>query len=601
MRWTAFKVHQIPIAISLLLVGLISKGATGLYVSHFNLVDASRGKAVKRLSDGETVYVDYPFTIEAVLDRPVRSNEDGTVYFVEPEEYTACQAQYYLRGWRSSTFPSESLLPTNMTVSASAGNDYFNRTTISVDIRPKGVAVSGLRGRARVGLAADTVPFSSAGCPVARVPKVELDFVRAPFCGFGCVGYGASVRVDYCEKGNVLLRLMQIRHKTWYPSASDSVIEVSRTETGAQASSTVLTPPENRCGRATLFAEACVRTADGGLKCGTSRFFSLPAEPIDGPFLKWRPPYQLKLALGDRAVLKLAISNNTEGGNDGFRYARAAFENESPPFSQLYAVLRLNYGRRTYVNGPIDGNQIFAPIPPRWWKKGVSYFFNKATVALEFSRPGCDERHSFEGRFATQLIVSNNIASLTVQDKRLPFFETPEYPPTVIGKRVTLRVKARNFGAGLREDGRETRLSYQWYVRTSEMSNTFPRKILGATGPSITLEDARCNRECGSRFGITGLHQYYVDVCNTFGCRRSNVILPNILPPPLKPGQIWEEDTCSIRSESYICESGQIYCVKNGLVKDCSWKTERLLIWVGIRSKQFGESDTVCTCSTGFF
>lgn len=550
---------------ALLLTAIFASNVFAKSVSHFNLVDASKGAIVTKLSDGDTIYVDHPFTIEAVLSDPVPLGEDISVAFRSPWSYTARSAPYYLPGWESSTFRSESLLAQSLTLIAYPDENWKGRANITVDIRPTGVKFKQLRGPISSGRANKDVPLIAPNCQSQAPPKVEFASFELPYCDLGCFGYGAIVRVKYCAAGSYSLRLMQIQHDSWYPQPSDQVVEILNHTIDAGTTSTGLFPPLNRCGRATMYAEACVRTSGGDLKCSTSRLFNVPAEEIDGPLPAWRPPFELQLHPGDRAAVVLAFSNDTSNGRDGFSNGhsdRMGFK--------LFAVTRLKYGRRVFKNGPSLSARVKAHIPPASWKKGVFRSFNDAKVELEFTRPGCDARYSLEGRYATQVKVSKRVSPLALQDTQLPRFKTPVYPPTVFGQSATMRVVAENVGGGERKNGEKTKLSYQWYVRTQDglYGTSYAEKIVGATGSSITFADARCNVFCPSRYGVIGLHIYYVDVCNTFGCKRSKAIFPNILPPTLKPGEEWDELHCTTTT-GYSCSGGQTYCVQKGLVQEC--------------------------------
>lgn len=555
------------LTLQLLLTALICRHAFTSKISHFNIVDASKGAVVKKLVDGATIYIDYPFTIEAVLSEPFAANEDDAVRFVAPWLYVARHAPYYLRGWSSTTFRSESLLAQNFTFTAYAAGDYSGRSSITVDIRPKKTTEALLRGPIPVGKTDSAVPKIATGCWANAPPKVDITRLELPWCDLGgCSTHEPIVNVKYCNNGSYRLRLMQVDHKSWFPQQTDTVKELENRIVPAGTTSTTMRPSSyTTCGRVTVYVEACVRNSKAKLVCSTSRFVNLPPNVPKDPVLAWRPPYQLDLHPGDRAKIAYTVTKNTLNAENGLWNGLKT----SPSF-KLVAVTRLMYGRKVYVSGPTKSASVQAILPPPGWKHGVPRAFDGATVELEFSWEGCTERFSFEGRYSTQLKVSKRVSPLTKQDKRLPKFQTPIYPPTVFGEPTTLQVGAKNIGGGKRKSGEGTQLTYQWYVRTyiSLDYQTYAEKILGATSPSVTLADARCDKECWSRADISGLHKYYVDVCNTFGCRRSNAIIPDILQPPLEPGQAWDPYTCSYDS-SESCSGGQTYCVKKNIVEEC--------------------------------
>ena len=97
------------------------------------------------------------------------------------------------------------------------------------------------------------------------------------------------------------------------------------------------------------------------------------------------------------------------------------------------------------------------------------------------------------------------------QDNVLPNFDTPVHPATVHMQSLTLRVKnVENPGGRKRANGKPTEIHYQWYVLTREEFDyqTYAEPIVGATGREITLKEALCNKNCYSRWGVSGYHMY---------------------------------------------------------------------------------------------
>ncbi len=180
---------------------------------------------------------------------------------------------------------------------------------------------------------------------------------------------------------------------------------------------------------------------------------------------------------------------------------------------------------------------------------GVTAADDGAVASVEVSRAACPAAGTTmvvnDGDLGGPTVLSVSAATppLVAQDTAPPVLVRAVYPPTVFGEPVNLTAVATNGGGGRRRRLRgggatmPTALTYQWYrlADTARPSgNAFVRTPLaGATRPVLALPAAECNSfalRC-NRGGCTGLVQYQVDVCNTFACVRSGVLLPAILAP----------------------------------------------------------------------
>lgn len=451
---------------------------------------------------------------------------------------------------------------------AFADEDRSKQISVTVDIRPKNHSVT-LQGPVLRENITSLTPQASSRC---KEPLRVLDVsLQNPGCGYYCVPYVVKSQVKSCHRSGYRVRLMQVSHNTWYPAEGDPVNVLATKILQGSKPLAKIWAPKKRCGHITAYIEVCVKTAMGILECTTSRYFNLPPDPDAGPYPKWRPPYLLSLNPEDQIKWMFSISNNISGGFDGFTNGRYR---SLPPQYRIRTEIVVPYGRRVYRTAWTNSRKTRAEIPPNLLNDEKVLSLDGATVALNFARKDCDYPATFEGaRYATRLAISKTFSPLIKQDSRLPNFTTPSYPPTVYGHPVRLHVEATNNGGGKTKNGRKTKLSYQWYVRTHdyETGSTYADMIIGATSQSITLANATCNKdvECWGKFGLLGLHKYYVDVCNTFGCRRSAAILPSILSPKLKPGQEWYPENCDLVGENISCYGGQRYCVVKGLVQMC--------------------------------
>lgn len=534
--------------------------ASAASVSHFNLINTETGRIAQRLQNDTIVTIDHPFTIEAIpANKPTHS-----VRFLSPLAYRQTIPPYAIPGRRSENFRALTLLPQTFELTAWTDFNFDERLSITVTIRSKDGPTKG----SVVSTDSKALVFTK-GCETA--PTI-IGFRLIPPDAFDYRPFSVNVKVKHCPSARYKVKLISYNHP-WYTAPTSRGYKKTFTMTSKTTSSSVvvLTPSRTRCNVRSIYIEACSLTSTGR-KCSTSTFFTLPHEETPEPMQAYRPPYILELRPGDKAQLSIRATNSTQSTH-GFTNGLNIFDHPNRQFA-LQATVSLKFGRRLF-SSPIslNGKASLSILPG---KGGVPASFDGAAFTARFSRTDqcrLGNAAQFEDeRYVTQIIVKPWIPSLVKQDSKLPtIVKTPTYPLTRFGERVTMKVQALNSGGGKRAGGNKTALSYQWLVRTIDHFDyrTYADVIIGATEKEIVLGDAKCNKSCGSRSGSTGLHIYYVDVCNTFGCVRSGAILPNIIPPVLKKGEIWNMDTCSFEEYSTNCSGGQRYCVVDGAVQEC--------------------------------
>lgn len=172
----------------------------------------------------------------------------------------------------------------------------------------------------------------------------------------------------------------------------------------------------------------------------------------------------------------------------------------------------------------------------------VAYFEIRRAHCAAGSPSSIGTDHTTLGGGTTPSVSAAN-PSLVAQDVKTPTVGSVIYPPTAEGRPVQVEVNATHGGGGRWRgagcDGVQvaTALSYQWYKQGRGMIRyplATPLNLLrGKTASTLNIT-AKCLdplNSCGT-FGCSGLEQYVVDVCNTHGCARSNIIKPAILRTP---------------------------------------------------------------------
>lgn len=296
------------------------------------------------------------------------------------------------------------------------------------------------------------------------------------------------------------------------------------------------------------YVEVCGRLPSMGCNarplCVTSRAVLALYAYVPTPRLSFRPPIKLELAPGDKAKIVHRIVKATERG---------------PLGNGGYDTGKNNIGNVSYVVGSSIKSQHGRVLKKPMLKRGKvssvvitkfdsSYlsrkFYNGAKARMVFARSHCPKNiRTLDDRYATSITVHKRIRPLVKQDVRLPTFKQPKFKPVKSGSSATITVKARNNGGGMRKGGMPTKLHFQWYLRTLDYAEgpTYAEPIKGATSPTLQIQEVTCEMPDYSRYEVSGLKEYYVDVCNTFGCKRSGKIVPRYIA---EDGSIFTDHTC---------------------------------------------------------
>ncbi|GAB0490508.1 hypothetical protein MMPV_001745 [Pyropia vietnamensis] len=299
------------------------------------------------------------------------------------------------------------------------------------------------------------------------------------------------------------------------------------------------------CEPRSIYGEACVADATTGaplcVRTETREVAALPP-----PSLRVNDPIPLPalaLAPGDAVTFTTNVTAGLDENNS---------EPVGPSAVRLVPVLRRANGT-TIRSDPVvvEGGRP-AVVRNDLLSAGVSTADDGAVVGVEVSRGACTlgtaptvlVSGTIGSGGGTVLSVSADTPSLVRQDTQLPTIVSVVYPPTAQGEPVNITVTATNEGGGRRRGGNggdgalvPTALTYQWLKQgrafTVAPNAPPPDVLVGETAAVLQLSAAACLNFLGScgRFGCSGLEQYQVDVCNTFGCRRSAIVQPAILRP----------------------------------------------------------------------
>ena len=394
------------------------------------------------------------------------------------------------------------------------------------------------------------VPTIHVACNRTSPPGVSFYSSYASAYNFDEMNY--DLNIEWCKGDADKARIRLIE---WKKDETGIVKTTVLSQTVAEYLQYQTTMLEARgCADRYIYAEACVSKPSKGmanLLCGTSRFKLVPKRIVPEPRLKWRPPIKVMLAPGDAFEWKVQTWLPPDRPDD------------IPPFSNdLDDTTKMKYGLQGVVEKH-DGNittsskivSTSVVMSLNEGATGVSLKENGTIIYANYSSATCmTSEGTWRDRYKTTILVSSKYKSLVRQDVSLPTIETPVYHETVFQAPARITVNASNPGLGLRSDGASTGLHYQWYLRKTAYhpsQRSYSEMIPGATEATLRIEKANCNPsgDCG-RWGCSDLYKYYVDVCNTYGCRRSEAVEPRVLPPVKIPaGKEWVDALCSLQKE----------------------------------------------------
>lgn len=505
------------------------------YISRFDLVKVPSGDLLQILYDDVVITTTEDFAIVARLEgMPER------VTFLNPFFQIEREAPYAI----PANFPAGKLRPLKLTVGSYLVTAYvndaaWNATTIRIFIRPENLP--------RRGPAPEEIsPSYSDPSFIQIMPPVATCKEPKPFLGFRDFSLSVKSKGTYfvtffvkpCKVSGASdrARLRVLSYES--NDDDDSITEVLWAK--VVTSGLVQVSIDVRCEKFIFYGELCLDTSYSKWLCATTSFRTVPALPVPPPILSLVPPKMLQLAPGDQVKLVFRTTNNT-----GSPYWSGVLAGRHDYTLQMFMV---DYdGAEIARWGKTKGNTAVARIGGRLC--GIPPALDGARVSLRYFEHTCNNSGTFLGEFETVLTVSTDFESLSKQDTRIPSFPQPSYPPTEVGKPARISVTAINRGGGERADGTLSKLQYQWLKRMQPdgLEPMYPTEIQGATGPSILFSSVECDAPCGEMTGCSSDVRYFVDVCNTFGCRRSAAIKPIVFPPTSKTDGIrtWNETSCS--------------------------------------------------------
>lgn len=503
------------LACSLLLSRLLPHtfASAELFVSNFKLVNANTSTVYRFLTQFDVIRATFPWTIIAVVTPS--SYKPRSVTFTSPLARTEYFAPYALSGdTQAKGLRAVKLTPGPYKLSAYV--DANTRLTNELDflfhplLPIRGPLQSELESTSPgYGTGLD-IPLST--CGRTSPPRLRIEYIAQTSYDEDCVE--ALLGVDWCSgKNSVRVRTFRFEHHI-FPNRTATIrttVLSQRMYDNVQYGALVFN--FKQCESVLFYYEACVRSRTGQLMCVTSPLKYMPHKVVPEPRLKYRPPMKLQLAPGDSVKIRTVTE-----GREKRRYDYV-----------LQGVVRRRNGH-TSTTPWKEGAAIETDVT------NVSRDDDGAEVFLRYAQPWCrDNIASWHQRYSTRLTVREDIMSLARQDSSLPSFSAPVSRPVSVGEVVTLYVNATNTGGGKRKDGTLTQLHYQWYLQSddyleSRRGHAVP--IPGAKASVLRIDPTKCatSGHC-SRLGSASLQLYYVDVCNTYGCRRSTPIRPIVLPP----------------------------------------------------------------------
>ena len=383
----------------------------------------------------------------------------------------------------------------------------------------------------------EPVPLNPPSCVRSTAPVVKNVSVH-PFVYDPSI-YQLTSDVDWCKSFDTGIRFRVLEFQG---TKENPVTRVLSAETWLFLTY-YNTGIDRRCKPFRVYLEACVSFQMGARpSCFMSEVMTVGALSVPEPHLTFRPPYFVRLAPGDAVeiVSKLESSAVIEGHLEDDKHDRVKRS------ILIRSVAQSQYGRQLKATPFKEGKRSVLRISSKDTSQwNTRKFFNGASVFLQFATPSCPSIYgSYKKRYATKLMVSGKVKSLVKQDNQLPSIKQPTFPAIRSGRDVTLYVNATNIGGGLRRGGAKTKLHYQWLKQTtySEFWESHAIPIKGETGPILKVKNVVCKSPRYVRSGLRGLKHYFVDVCNTYGCKRSDVIKPRYIG---KNEAIISDEDCS--------------------------------------------------------
>lgn len=383
-----------------------------------------------------------------------------------------------------------------------------------------------------------SIPRIKPSCKRDGPPTVSVEEIEEGGTVFTPNEIEVRFSTQWCDEDPVRHRVIRWSRSRKGKVRTGVLLQRIETDHGSLSHITL----NSKCKSLFFFVEACVlKPGPEGELCSTSQIKWL--RPLVSPEagLKWRPPFELKLAPGDSAKLTTV---STETNADNINDARVW---HGRPEFLIRGVFESKNGKQAFT--PWTRNKsVTTKVPLR--EGGVTMKDNQSLFYGSYSTTSCrSSTGSWKGLFETKILVSKKHKSLERQDTKLPEFLQPKYPPTPLNESVEITVEASNSGGGLRAGGKPVELQYQWYLLTASVDIFKEDYVPVPGGTTKTLKIARAECEtvfCGN-LGCSGLIMYFVDVCNTFGCRRSEAIRPDILPPLVIPaGRKWNANLCKL-------------------------------------------------------
>lgn len=484
------------------------------------LVSADSRKHIRSITGFDVISEVSPWTIVA---KTTGGHLLKNVTYVKPFLNIVSKAPYPALGFRSETeYHPITLKRGKYTVSAHVNNEKWYEYVIPIfyDSNLPNIGPSSLKlpPTTSNGQTLAEIPNNLGKCDRKNGPSIEI--VRSGIYYESYETIEVYSQVDWCSKSSVRSRLLQFK-------TIDGVNVTNLVETRvlqeyeSKGDEIVKFFVGRECNPYLVYLEVCSKDKKEKPLCGTTHLKRIPRLPVPEPRLKFRPPIVLFLAPGDSIQIEtvtVKVNHDISSETEGFSNGGHDFHGYK---LKLKSIVEREDGKKTSTGWSSHLQSILK-------LDSISKKYNNSEAYIQYRSPKCKKAiQSWRKRYATKIFVDENTPSLVKQDFRLPDFSTPGIPQPELGETISIRIEAVNNGGGRRADGSPTELHYQWYIRREDMyysKETYAEPIAGETRNVIDFKVDRCYSTICGLWECSNLGILYVDVCNTYGCRRSDGI-----------------------------------------------------------------------------
>lgn len=526
------------VAFFFILIAVPKSHSEAAEILYFEAWNARTGGFVSRIKLNSIIAVDFPITII-----PVTKGRVQNVTFYRPQPFTATLYPFALLGMASP------LSHGKRRVTAFVNGNPNKMLDIYFFIRHKkwplyGPLTSSVPLRfSNSKFKTVFVPNSTCRHPkpmIERFEQVYFDLYsyrwvllcesNAPIafetdirtCSKGAYRYREtrmSYNVDSQSKSGSCNSSCQQRHSIQYTVVDARTFQYSKGWYNDYSERMELRQLErSRCAalHEARYFEVCFRFK-GKIECETS-IVAVPNSngTLITPLLRFRPPIEIRIAPEDKVSVSMRaiLFPNPLWFTHPFATGLIT-DGAVKPFSLQLHAQSLS-GQLIASSARYPDSKLFS-LPLKNPENGTTVFFDYGYASCP------DFRASGANHYSTTIIVDKSVKRLIKQDVRLPTFPEPTLKPTALGDPFNVTVYAKNEGGGLREGGAPTELTYQWYVLEDIAygAEIYPKRLVGETEPVLHIPYLYFRYYQWGHSTQGFLQILFVDVCNTFGCKRS--------------------------------------------------------------------------------